>query len=359
MRKGQKVSEDTKEKYRKTMFKKLISKYNWKLVEPYLDVEIKNGSVKRTKKYITFRGFKKRIEQGINLDMMIEEGISHHFLAFLNNFCQGKIKLEKEEFIKEYEKGLLLDKISKIYKITREDLTYLRQLYGIKRKGANFIKRKKTEIPLTQRQKEILYGTMMGDAKALSPSAAHFKHSIKQKEYLFWKWEEFKNLCNGYNLKKYSQYDKRYNKFYTGWSFYTKANTDIEECIKEFYKSGTKEVTKKILEHLTPLSIAVWFQDDGYADRNKNGYISNFIFCTDSFSKESCDLIIKWFKDKYSIESHLRKRKLKNRIGYRIVINSETMFDFMDLIESYILLGMKYKIKYKIENKELLRINSC
>ncbi len=264
-KKGQKITEEAKMEYRKTALKTLVSKYNWKIIEPYLDIELKNGSVKRIKTFITLREFKENIENGICLVEMIRNGVSGQIIQFYSNLLQGKINLTKEKFIEEYEKGMSLNEIALKYKITKIDITYLRQFYNIKRKCGNFIKRKKTETRLTQRQIEVLYGTMMGDASkhGTSNSVIYFGHSIKQKKYLFWKFQEFKNICRKKNLKKYSRYDKRYDKTYTGWDFRTKANTDVEICIKEFYKSGKKEISNKTLEKLSPLSIAVWYSDDG------------------------------------------------------------------------------------------------
>ncbi len=370
MRKGQKRTEESKIKHRKTAMKTLVSRYDWNIIEPYLDSEINNGSTGRTKKYITFREFKENIENEISLKGMIRQGISHHFIGFLSNFCQGKIKLTKDKFIEEYEKGKSLDEMEKEYKIPSGNIRYLRQLYGIKRKGANFIKRKKTETRLTQRQIEILYGTMMGDSKRQHTklnSIAGFKHSTKQKEYLFWKFNEFKSVCKEKNLKHYSQYDKRYDKIYEGWTFYTKANTDVETCIKEFYKSGVKEVSIKILEYLTPLSIAVLYMDDGTTDffhrfiiKDDYKYTPRFKFCTDSFSIESCNNIVKWFKSKYNINTYLIERELKTKMGYRVVIHNNSIEDFISLIRPYIIPSMLYKIdyeEYKIwrKKKELLK----
>ena len=351
MIKGQKMPEEVKIRKSKTDFKNLVAKYNWIIAEPYLDIEINNGAARRKRKHITLRDFKQNIKNEIPFKEMVQQGVSHHLIAFLSNFCQGKIKLEKEDFIKEYEVGKSLDEISEKYNVNRSDLTYLRQLYKIKRKGANFIKRKKTEIRLTQRQIEILYGSMMGDAKALSLSAAAFKHSIKQKEYLFWKFSEFKSVCKEKNLKKYSQYDKRYDKYYYGWSFYTKANTDVETCIKEFYNTGIKEITPQILDKITPLGLAVWFMDDGiggYNNKYTTGHNSTpeARFCTDSFSLKSCNNILEWFRNKYNFTVVLRERELKDRMGYRVLIRSNSVYDFFNIIRPYILPSMLYKIDY-------------
>ena len=63
---------------------------------------------------------------------------SKHLVQFYSNFAQGKIKISQEEFIEEYNKGISLDEICEKYKICRDDMTYLRQLYGQKVKGGYF-----------------------------------------------------------------------------------------------------------------------------------------------------------------------------------------------------------------------------
>ena len=142
-----------------------------------------------------------------------------------------------------------LEDISEKYKISREDTTYLRQLYEIKNKGAKFINRKKTEFPLTQRQKDILYGSMMGDAKrqnSVSNASVGFNQGERQKDYLLWKFDEFRNVASENSLKGSSYIDKKSENESFRWSFYTYANTDVEICLAKFYDRGGKQVSNEI-----------------------------------------------------------------------------------------------------------------
>jgi 16S rRNA G966 N2-methylase RsmD len=366
--KGTSISEEVKQKIRETKKQKMLSKYKWEIIESYLDTEIDIGSRNRNKKFITLREFKKLILEGNNLVTIKKLGISKHLLQFYSNFSQGKIILTKDKFIEEYESGLSLDEIAIKYKFARDDLTYLRQLYGQKSKGAKFIERKKTEVPLTQRQKEILYGSMMGDAKKMSSSSVAFNHGPGQKGYLLWKYNEFKNVASERSLKGTSYIDKRSEDEACRWTFYTYANTDVEKCVSEFY-NGTKEISLNILEKLTPLSIAIWYQDDGTTDFNHRSIVSKnynikpvFAFCTESFSRESCENIKKWFNDKYDINVSLKERILSDKIGYRIKVDIDSVDKFVELIKPHILPMFSYKINYDVykdkrESKEIQVIN--
>lgn len=358
--KGKKLSAEAVEKMKQSKLSRLLSKYNWIIAEPYLDVEIKNGAARRTTQYITMREFKDNSLSGLSIKDMIDSGISKNVLQFFSNFCQGKINFTKEQFEESYKQGMSLDEISKAFSVTREDLTCLRQLYDIKRRGATYINRKKTEEKLTQRQKDILYGSMMGDAKRNHTrwnSTACFKHSDKQKDYLMWKFEEFKSVSKKESLRLVLSKDKReeYKGHRGSWSFYTKANSDIEECMDKFYKEDGKQIDRDILDNLSELSLAVWYMDDGTTDWQRRKRIKGLNpkpeikFCTDSFSKQSCDNIVKWFKDEWNINSHLRERGVRTDGGmaYRVVINSDCAYSFLDLISPHIIPSMSYKVNYE------------
>jgi len=361
---GEKVSVESIEKANKTRLASLTSRYEWELAEPHLDVEIKNGSARRFNKYITMREFKENILSGMSIKDMSSSGISPKVIQFFSNFCQGKIKLTKQEFEECYHSGVSLDEISKKYKVTREDVTSLRQLYGIKRKGATYMHRKNTEEALTQRQKDILYGSMMGDAYRMASSSAGFKQCLAQKEYLMWKYNELKNVSHEKSLKYFESNDERaaYKNSKGYWRFYTKANTDIEECNKMFYNGGSKEITKEILDNLSELSLAVWMMDDGttgfsHKARVRTGHniTPEVKLCTDSFSEKSCDNIVEWFKDKWNIDSHKRRVRIgsNGKAQYRIVLKSTSVSHFFSLITPHIVPTLQYKVSYSAYKKVL------
>ena len=346
----------SKEKAEITKHNIFLATMQWEIAEPYLDVKLCNGKGAREKQYITLREYKEKMIAGITHRQMKKSGVTKHLLNFFSNFCQGNVILSKDQFLKEYkEYGLDLKAMSKKYNISKHHLTFLRQLYDIKRTGFEYQNRKRTEKPITQRQKELIYGSLMGDAKKISPSSVGFGQAESQKSYAMWKFIEMESVASPASFKKYEQLDKRYDHIDISWRFYTKANSDIEKIITEFYGTGHKEVNQNILDNLTPFSVAVWFMDDGMTDmhrrhkKNKN-YHYNFTpvcaFCTDSFSYESHLLMQKWFKEKWDINVRLKEAPLKDRMGYRIIICNEDTQKFIDLIKPHILPHFLYKIDY-------------
>jgi hypothetical protein len=351
MTKGTEMPEEIKEQMRRTKMDNELKKYDWKFLEPYLNASIDNGKVKRIARFITPLEFKEEALRGKSKTELIKEGVCNGLLTFYTNLAQGKITLTKEKFISLYESGMPLEDIAKNNNITREDITYLRQLFGIKRKGATFQKRKNTELPLTERQKEILYGSLMGDAKKFHPSSAGFGQGTKQRDYLFWKYFEFENISGSQKLIHTPYKGPKGNELHD-WRFYTEANTDIETILSMFYRKNTegkvtKQVTEEILDHLTPLSLAVWYQDDGntwFYDRFDDTYHPpHCVLCTDSFTLESCEIIRKWFKEKHQYDTILVPRNNGLRIHAAGVRESE---HFIEIIKPHVLPMFQYKINY-------------
>lgn len=371
-----------KETVEKTNLKKVKtfkSKLDFDKLEQFLDVEIKKSN---KYKNITLRIFKEEIEKGKSLRDMINDGYNNRHVYFFSYICQCKNLISKDVFEQEYNSGLGLNGIRIKYNIPYDMVKPLKNFYKVKTKMKKGFKKKKSRkhsVILTDRQKEILYGSMMGDAKRIGSasgnrSCAGFGQSEKQKDYLFWKFEEFKNTTNGKLPKECIGYNKNLKKNIISWRFNTYANYDIEECNNLFYKTGSKQVCNEILEKLTPLSIAVWYMDDGRVIFKNSGTIDKPVLdepmlCTDSFTIEGCEKIVNWFQNKYGIKTHIRIRYNENKTKQypRIIINSIDRQKFIDLIKPYFIPSMLYKIdqeayliwrKNKDEKEELEKGNN-
>ena len=325
--------------------KRQMSKLDWSKADGYWDVELSKSQRNRKLKFITLREFYQHMKAGFSSRDLQKTGVSKHLLQFFSNFLQGKIDLDKATFVKHYvDEGMSLDEISEKHKITRDDMIFLRQLYDIKATGPTYQHRKRTEESLTDRQKEIIYGSLMGDGKKVSLTAVGFGQGSRQKDYLIWKFEELKNVASKNSLKEEKYKDPRSGYEGSTWRFYTHANSDIEKINAQFYSGAEKEISPGILKHLTPLSIAVWYMDDGSSDLRNS---LTFSFCTDSYSFESCENIKKWFEDEYNIKTRIRQRgeRKDGKPKYRVIIELESNKDFLDLIDPHILPQFRYKVE--------------
>lgn len=193
-------------------------------------------------------------------------------------------------------------------------------------------------VPFTDRQKEIALGSILGDAY-LRPSgnsySLSFSHGEKQKEYLEWKLSEFDNYVSQKNFYK-SERNFRGN--LPTYSFSTISHPFLNELHELCYPNGKKQITKELLDHLTPLSIAVWYMDDGSVNKR----YKTIVLCTNCFSIEEQQLIIEHFVEKYGIEPKLEKRRNNQ---YVLRINASQSRLFFDIVGEHIPECMSYKIR--------------
>jgi hypothetical protein len=111
-----------------------------------------------------------------------------------------------------------------------------------------------------------------------------------------------------------------------------------------FYPEGKKIVPKQIGSLLTdPLSLAVWYMDDGSLDK-RDKYHLNSTIATFCFSYKDCVLLTKTLKVNFGVEARVHKSTMRGKIGYRLYIVSGSMAGFMKIIQPYIQPCFMYKL---------------
>lgn len=183
------------------------------------------------------------------------------------------------------------------------------------------------EIDFTDEQKQIIYGSLLGDGNIHKHGKGyryHEGHSINQINYCDFK----KNKLKQFIIK----------------SKKTEVNTIIHPFLKKIYNriyiNGVKKITNDFLMYLNDKAIAIWFMDDGA----KAG--SSVCLCTYSFTKKENELLSKWFLETYNIKTTIRLRKNKY---YELYIKKESLKKFYNLIKNYIIPSMKYKFPSTVE----------
>ncbi len=192
---------------------------------------------------------------------------------------------------------------------------------------------------LNKIQEEVLLGSILGDGcihKCKSEGSIRYlePHCEKQTEYLLWK-----NSILKFNFRKFL------NKHHFGeskmCSIYKSNTHHFKKWHDLFYSSGKKEVSREILDKVTPLALAVWHMDDGsYNYRGKRICIS-----TQSFGLKGNKIIKKWFKERFNIDCRIEKytSKINKKHSY-ISINSANTKRFIKVVKRFIVPSMTYKI---------------
>lgn len=195
-------------------------------------------------------------------------------------------------------------------------------------------------IPVSDRAKAIILGSILGDAslkiqKKYSNADIQIRHSELQKDYLLWKAKELKEIAGekSVNMQKadgYSQHKK--------WRFVSKRLPSLTEIHRMTYKDNKLRIKRTWLNKMTPLSLAVWWCDDGslisYGGRKG-------VFCTDGFDKASVEILANYLKVVWGITTIVapvgRKRDGKQEEYWRIWIrSSEELKKFLRIILPYI-----------------------
>ncbi|MFH1898906.1 MAG: hypothetical protein ABIJ82_00330 [Patescibacteria group bacterium] len=189
--------------------------------------------------------------------------------------------------------------------------------------------RKRQKIVITNRQLEILVGCLIGDAYIHPRGQIQIAQSSKQSPYVYWKYRELKNLAYGLPTK-IERYDKRYLKSYSQSRFWLRQF--FRGWRKIFYPKGKKIFPTEFEKYVTPLSIAVWYMDDGNYSEGRNVKIA-----TDGFSLSDREKIKELLLRKFNLRSTLHK-------SGKLRISNDSLKDFFRLIRPYIHSSMIYKI---------------
>ena len=194
---------------------------------------------------------------------------------------------------------------------------------------------------LTLEQKRVLIGTLLGDATLeLNGRFTRLRvdHSVKQDKYVKWQYKIFHNLTTG-GIKYFSQFDERRNKRDFRCKFDTMSLPILNEFRSLFYPNGKKRIPKNICEILKdPLSLAVWFMDDGYKRNDCNA----LRISTDSFTIKEQQLLLSCIEKNFGIIGKLHRKGA----NWNIYIPSTNLQanKFCNLVKPYIISSMRYKI---------------
>jgi hypothetical protein len=126
------------------------------------------------------------------------------------------------------------------------------------------LRKQKASLVMTDRRKQILIGMLLGDAHLERQAGAvtarlKIEHSVAQKAYVDWKYLEWRDWVR--TPPKTRVRHNRLGTSSTNVGFTTLSHVDLEEFRLAFYRDPRKVIPEDL--ELTPLSMAVWFMDDG------------------------------------------------------------------------------------------------
>lgn len=206
--------------------------------------------------------------------------------------------------------------------------------------NSNEIKSLANSIKLIDQQRAILVGLLLGDGHLETQNKGRtfrlkVEHSLNQKYYVDWLYHQFKKLVlTKPQIKKQQINGVTYEKYW----FSTISIGAFRFYGQQFYPKGKKVVPKTIAKLATPLSLAIWFMDDGSL---KSSLHKARIINTQGFSELDLEVLQEMLNSKFGISTTLRKQQE----GKQIYIPAVETEKFINLIKPFVIPSMEYKIK--------------
>lgn len=151
---------------------------------------------------------------------------------------------------------------------------------------------RKENLKLGDVQHDLLIGSMLGDGhidKRETQPLFIVSHAENQKDYLYWKYETMKNLCNipprEFENKGTYESKQRHCKF----------STRIHYCLKEY---RTIDI-KGLIDELSEFSLSVYVLDDGHRDK------SRWSICVARFEQDEKEYFIESMKNDFNLEAYI------------------------------------------------------
>jgi recombination protein RecA len=208
------------------------------------------------------------------------------------------------------------------------------------------------EHRLSDFQWEIIRGSLMGDGclsktTRSNPMLAGVRfrmgHGSKQAAYLDWKASLFGNIPMSRTTNEKGAVFAELTPL-----------VELAELRQEVYAAPeNKEFTWGFLKQLTPLSLAVWYMDDGHLNiRNEAGTSARIQIFAQAMSPETRERLTEYLRDTLDLDVHLRKMGGKSILVFTKIATEE----FLELVAPYVHPSMEYKLlpylrgQFKVES---------
>lgn len=192
---------------------------------------------------------------------------------------------------------------------------------------------------LNQKQFNLIIGSVLGDGyirqlKNRQDAFLEINHSIKAKDYVNYKYNILKNICQSPPQERYTDKDRTK----VAYRFYTRQSEEITSIYQDFYKNRNKIIPRNL--KLNPTILAIWYMDDGSKTLNKKHETNiNVYLNTQQFSLSDQKYILYLLR-----EINVKARLNKDKKYYRVRILKESIKTFMDYIRPEIINCMSYKL---------------
>ena len=209
---------------------------------------------------------------------------------------------------------------------------------------------------LSQDEVSVILGGLLGDScYKRRDNVIVFSHSAKQKEYLSWKHDILSDISSDIRTRVVGK-SIIADEELVNVSFSTKTNkkyhADYNSIRTLIFSNGKKTVNRKWLNMLTPLSLAVWWMDDGCLSvhKKKDGAISRFgKLSTNGFSYEEQKIMKDYFKTVWDIDVKITPEKGNYFLRFTVPNLKKLFLIIYPFVMQVPDMIYKINMKYKLE----------
>ncbi|MBI2341329.1 MAG: hypothetical protein HYU98_01145 [Deltaproteobacteria bacterium] len=179
---------------------------------------------------------------------------------------------------------------------------------------------------LSKTAKKIIYGMLLGDGHITSKQTLlSFSHGMAQEDYAKFK---MKTLCKEFDFRfSYNMVRAGFDKKYPIIKCWTHSYRNLRIMRHLFYDRNKKKIAPKELQYgIDPITLAVWFMDDGHM-RIRPPRQPSAEIATCAFAKKDLNILVKGLKT-IGLDVHI----LRNRIHF----NTKATVKLSQIIAPYV-----------------------
>lgn len=196
------------------------------------------------------------------------------------------------------------------------------------------LEQKKSSLKLTDVQREVLVGLLLGDAHLETQNRGR-TYRIKL-EYSSTHSEYASHLYDLFREWVFTPPQNKVDDTHDNIWFQTVSHPAFRFYAHQFYDGKTKVVPDNIHRLLTARGIAYWYMDDGSVKSRES---KGVIFNTQCYTRDGIARLIATLR-KFNIECSERTQKE----GLQIYISGNSFETFRGIVDPYIVPSMRYKI---------------
>lgn len=229
------------------------------------------------------------------------------------------------------------------------------------------MKTKKTKF--NRESRNLLIAMLLGDGTICKGKGTCFMklhQGRKQREFIEWKASKL----NEYGIPNsgVKEYFTKTN-FTNGekWANYVcriSSNPFIYVLRRVIYKPEGKTFTRKLLNRVNALGLAIWYMDDGSLNfkkhANKNGkkkIHGIFLRISTCLPKDIAQVYIDWLKEEWGVSFYMVHEGSK-KDSYSLCCGTNEAIKFINIVKKYVeeVPSMRYKIEYDLSHRLRLPI---